>query len=125
MGGRLGFVEGLFMRACRFGAVAARWDRGVRSYLTLPRHVVGVDSASVQRDQEAGAVISVCQWQSRIAHLLAGRLCLGTRNVSGLFGPQGQVGNQVLLRGITYESISSWPPILEKVIGRFAPGNVG
>lgn len=45
------------------------------TYLAFPGHVVRLESAAVERNQEAGAAISVCQGHFRNAHLLAGRLC--------------------------------------------------
>lgn len=47
------------------------------TYLALPWQVVRVLPASVEGDQEVGAVVSVCQREHGITHLLAGRLWLG------------------------------------------------
>ena len=44
--------------------------------LALPRQVVLFETTAVQRDQKMGTGVSVGQWQSRRAHLLARGLCI-------------------------------------------------
>jgi hypothetical protein len=45
------------------------------SYLALPRQVVRLVPAPIQRDQEVGAAVTVGKRELGVAHLLAGRLC--------------------------------------------------
>lgn len=42
-----------------------------KTYLALPRHVVRVLAAPVERDEQVGAGVAVCDGQAGLAHLLA------------------------------------------------------
>ena len=44
------------------------------THLALPREIVRVDAAPVQRDQQVGATIAVGYGELGLAHLLAGGL---------------------------------------------------
>jgi hypothetical protein len=57
----------------RFGVVGIWIGRAQLSYLALPGHVVGLEPAAIEGNQQVGAAVSVLHGDFGIAHLLAGR----------------------------------------------------
>ena len=46
--------------------------KGAASYLTLPRHIVGLKSALIEGYQEVGAAVAVLKREAGFGHCLSG-----------------------------------------------------